>query len=114
MVNGAVVTNLGGLAKDDAHAVVNEELVPDGGPRVNLDAGQVPCQLAYQPCQEKALMAVKKMRDLVCNQHMKAGIQQDHLQHIARGGVLVPDVFGVCPKSHDGPFLSHSCRLAEF
>jgi hypothetical protein len=35
-----VLADLGGLADDDAHAVVDEEAAPDRGAGMNLDAGE--------------------------------------------------------------------------
>ena len=58
VVDGAVIADLGGLAKHDAHAVVDEQLVADLGPGVNLDAGQMARKLAGEPRQKKAFVAV--------------------------------------------------------
>ena len=50
------------------------------------------------------------MCDLMCNQYVETGVQNDDLGHIARGGVLIPDIFGVFPKAHDVSlcFLLHT------
>ena len=40
LIEGHVFADLGRLPDDDAHAVVDEETVTDGGPRMDLDAGQ--------------------------------------------------------------------------
>src|SRR3546814_16971396 len=40
LVEGNVVADLRGLAEHHAHAVVAEEAAPEGGARMNLDAGQ--------------------------------------------------------------------------
>ena len=42
VIDGAVVADLGGLTENDAHAVVDEQLVADLGAGMNLNAGQVP------------------------------------------------------------------------
>ena len=101
VVDGAVVPDLGGLPEHNTHAVVNEQLAADFGAGMDLDAGEMPRQLTDEPCAEKPFVPIQKMCDLVRDQHMKTGIQNDDLRHIARGGVLVPDVFCVFPKPHD-------------
>ena len=104
VINRAVITNFGGLAKDDAHTVVDEQLAANLRAGVNLNAGQVPRQLADQPRQKKALMIIQKMCNLMRYQHMKAGVQDNNLRHIACGGVLIADIFCIFPKAHS-PFL---------
>jgi hypothetical protein len=39
MVKSTVITDLGSLAYDDPHAVIDKKAVPDAGPGVNFDAG---------------------------------------------------------------------------
>lgn len=55
VVDGAVVSDLAGLAEHDAHAVVDEQTLADGGTRVDLNAGAVAAMLADPPCQKKCL-----------------------------------------------------------
>ena len=100
VVDRAVVADFRRFAKDDAHAVVDKELAADFGAGVNFNAGQVACQLADEPRQKKTLMVVQKMCNLVRDQHMKAGIQDNDLRHIARGGVFIADIFCIFPKAH--------------
>ena len=100
VVDRAVVADLRRLTKDDAHAVVDKELAPDLGAGVDLDAGQVARQLADKTGQEETPVVVQKMCDLVRDQHMKAGVQDDDLRHIARGRVLIADIFCIFPKAH--------------
>ena len=72
---------------------------------MNLNARQVPRQLANQPRQKKAVVLIQKMRDFMRDQHMKTGVQNDDLRHIAGGGVLVPDIFCVLPQTHTQSFF---------
>ena len=95
VVDGAVVADLGGLAKDDAHAVVDEQPAADGGAGVNLDAGLVAAPLADPPGQEKVAPLVQPVGDAVVHQDVKARVQQHDFQHGACGRVLALDVAGV-------------------
>ena len=92
VVDGAVVTDLSRLAEDDAHAVVDEQAPADPGTGVDLDAGLMPAALADPPCQKKVPALIQPVRDAVIDQNVKAGVQQNDLQHAARGGVLALDV----------------------
>ena len=58
VVDEAVVSHLGGLADDDAHAVVDDQPAADLGPGVDLDAGPEPAPLGDEPGQEPAVMTV--------------------------------------------------------
>ena len=80
--------------------MVDEKLAADFGTGVDLDAGQMPRQLADKAGQKKAVVTVQKMGDLMRHQHMKARIQNDDLRDIARRRVLIADVFCVFPKPH--------------
>ena len=106
VIERAVVALLGRFTDDDAHAMVDEDATADSGAGVNFNAGQVACQLADEPRQKKTLMVVQKMRNLVRDQHMKAGIQDNDLRHIARGGVFIADIFCIFPKAHSSFLLT--------
>ena len=92
VVDGAVIPDLAGLTEHDAHAVVDEQTLADGGTRVDLDAGAVAAMLADPSCQKNVLVLVQPVRDAVVDQDVKAGVQQNDLQHAACGGVLALDV----------------------
>ena len=85
VVDGAVVADLGGLAKDDAHTVVDEQALADLGTRVDLDA-------RFVPGQEKVLVLIQPVCYPVIHQNMETGVEQNDLQHVARGGVFALDV----------------------
>ena len=101
VIDRAVIADFCRLTKDDAHAVVDKKLAADFGTGVDLDAGQMPRQLADKPGQKKAAVTVQKMGNLMRHQHMKARIQNDDLRDIARRRVLIADVFCVFPKPHN-------------
>ena len=92
VVDGAVVADLSRLAEDDAHAVVDEQAPADPGTGVDLDAGLMPAALADPSRQKKVPALIQPVRDAVIDQNVKAGVQQNDLQHAARGGVLALDV----------------------
>ena len=95
MVDGAVVADLGGLAKHDAHAVVDEQPLADGGAGVDLNAGFVAAPLADPPGQEKVPPLVEPVGDAVVDQNVKARVEQDDLEHGAGGRVFALDIAGV-------------------
>ena len=92
VVDGAVISDLAGLAEHDAHAVVDKQTLADGGTRVDLDAGAVAAMLADPAGQEKVPVLIQPVGNAVVDQDMEAGVQQDDLQHAACGGVLALDV----------------------
>ena len=51
LVDGDVLAHLGGLADDHPDAVVDEEALAQGGPRMDLDPGEEPPELGDQPRQ---------------------------------------------------------------
>ena len=53
VVNQAVVPDLGGLADDKAHAVVDDQALADGGAGVDLDAGAAAAGLGDQAGQKQ-------------------------------------------------------------
>ena len=61
LVQGTAVSHLGGLADDDAAAVVDEHAGADFGAGMDLHTGEEPPQLGQQPCQKEPFVTVKKM-----------------------------------------------------
>ena len=92
VVDSAVVPDLAGLAEHDAHAMVDEQTLADGGTRVDLDAGAVAAMLADPSCQKKVLVPIQPVRNAVVHQNVESRVQQHYLQHAACGGVLALDV----------------------
>ena len=111
VIDGAVIADLGGFAEHDPHAVVNEQPLTDLGPRMNLDTRKVTGNLADQAGQEQQFVPIQPMGDPVGHQHMKSRIQQNHFQHIARCGVLVPYILCICPKALAAYLFS--CKFAN-
>ena len=91
-----IVANLGGLADDHAHAVVDEEAPAYGRAGMDLDAGEEASEMRYQPAEPAQVHAPQPIRDAVNAQSMKTRIAGDDLPRGARGGVAVEyagDVF---------------------
>ena len=47
VVEGDPIADLGGLTDDHAHAMIDEQVVTDGGAGVDFDAGQAAHELRY-------------------------------------------------------------------
>src|SRR6266571_1992749 len=65
LVDGAAVTDLCGLADDDAHAVVDEDATADLRPGMDLDARQPAAELGDEPPQPAQTAAPEPVRHLV-------------------------------------------------
>ena len=53
LVERDIVTDLGGFADHHAHPVVDEYTLPDACPRMNLNAGEHPAHMRYEPAGKK-------------------------------------------------------------
>ena len=91
VVDGAVVADLGGLADDDAHAVVDEQTAADFSAGVYLDAGHMPRELRKGTREEKVLVLIEPVCLAVVKQSMEALIEEDDLERGARRRVAVAD-----------------------
>ena len=91
VVDGAVVADLGGLADDDAHAVVDEQALADLRTGVYLDAGHMPRKLRKRTREEKVLVLIEPVCLAVVKQSMEALIEEDDLERGARRRVAVAD-----------------------
>ena len=89
LIEQAVVPNLRGLTDDNAHAVVNDQTVADGGSGVDLDAGFPAGVLGNAAGQEIAAMAIQPVCDTVIDHGMNAGVQQEDLQLAPGSGVTL-------------------------
>ena len=59
LIQQNVIAQLGGLADDNAHAMVDEKPVADGGSRMDLNAGQKTRELGNQTRHDKPAPLVK-------------------------------------------------------
>ena len=91
VVERDVLADLGRLADDHAHAVVDEETTADAGARVDLDAGQKAGELGVHPGQPGQTMVPQPMTDAMRPQGLQPRITGQHFPHIACCGVAVED-----------------------
>ena len=85
LVEHDVVADLGGLADDDAHAVIDEQPFADPSGWVDLDAGQRPVQVRDDACEQVLAPLVEAVGDPVDLAGMKSGVAEDDFE-IASGG----------------------------
>ena len=91
LVEQHVVADLGGLADDHAHAVVDEEAPADGGARVDLDARQAAADLREEPRKSAHPPAVELVRHPVHQDRMETRVAEDDLEHTGRSGIFPED-----------------------
>ena len=80
VVYKAVVPDLGGLADDDAHAVVNDKALADLRAGVYLYPGAVPAALRDEPGKKLQPVHVAPVRAPVAEHRLYPRIKQQHLQ----------------------------------
>ena len=80
VVDEAVIPHLGGLADDDAHAVVDDQAAADLGTGVDLNARPEPAPLGDGPGQKLHLMTVTEMGRPMIDRGVDAGIEKKDLQ----------------------------------
>ena len=85
----------GGLADDDARAVVDRERRADPRGRMDVDAGVAVRDLGQHARHQRHLAALQLVREPVDGGGEEAGIGEDHLVDGVRGGVAVADRLGV-------------------
>ena len=89
MVKHDIVSYLGCLTNDDAHAVVNEEPTPNSGTGMNLDTGEGTDDLGTQPGERpKRLNLPHGMENTVRPDGMETGVHQSIFEISAGGGVM--------------------------
>ena len=98
-----IVADDGGLADDDAGAVVDEEVSADLRPGVDVDAGAAVGVFRHDPGDKGHLQLVEHVGQAVDGDGVKAGIGDDHLRLVGGGGVTV--VGGLEVRFHIGPDL---------
>ena len=90
VVDHDVVADLGRLADDHAHAVVDEEPPPEPGARVDLDAGGETNPLSQHPCRQTAAgHRPQGVGAAVGPDREQAGRGQGYLHPRARCGVAL-------------------------
>ncbi len=95
LVQGHVITNLGGLANNDAHAVVDKETTADLGARMNLNPGQPTAEVRYQPRQPFPAHAPQGAGQAMDPDRMHARVAGQHFKGIARRRVTVENTLDI-------------------
>ena len=110
LVEHAVVAHNGGLADDDAHGVVDKEVLTNLRGRVNLDAGDVAGELREHAGERAMSVLPEPVLGHVVPLGVQARIGKEDDQTVLRGGVLRLDGLDVLAngidKAHRPPSLS--------
>ena len=80
LIQGAEIPDLGGLADDHAHAMVDKESPADFGRRVDLDPGLFPGALGNEPGQKFQIVPVKPVCPAMGPHRLKSGIKKKYFQ----------------------------------
>ena len=112
VVDEAVVPHLGGLADDDAHTVVDDQALADGGAGMDLDARAVPGDLGVQPGQKAAVVPPEPVAHPVKDHRVDALVEEEDLQLAAGGGVPALVGFQQAGEAALGGSFLHSSLLA--
>jgi hypothetical protein len=104
LVDGAVVADLGHLANDHAHAVVDEDAPAKGGARVDLDARQPARDVRDESPQPLQAGKPARMRPAVHHQRVQAGVAGEHLERRLGSRIAFQDAGDVFTQAgeHDG------------
>ena len=103
VIEHAVIADFGGLPDDDAHAVVDEEPSPDGGPGVDFHTAGEPGNLGEGAGQELVPVDPQLMGDPVCPDRVQAGVHDEDLQRATGGRIVLLRVCDVFTDTPDAP-----------
>ncbi|MMZ58150.1 hypothetical protein D1872_201180 [compost metagenome] len=88
LINHHIVADFTGLPDDHTHAVVDEQPVPDLGPRVNFDTREKPADLGNDASQRKPPPAVQGVSDPVAPDGVQTGVGEHHLKPASGRGIV--------------------------
>ena len=110
LVEHTVVAHNGGLADDDAHGVVDKEMLADLCGGMNLDAGDMTGELREHAGERAMSMLPEPVLGHVVPLGVQAGVRKENDKTVLRGGVLRLDGLDVLAngidKAHRPPSLS--------
>ena len=110
LIEHAVVAHNGGLADDDAHGVVDKEVLADLCGGMNLDAGDMTGELREHAGERAMSMLPEPVLGHVVPLGVQAGVRKENDKTVLRGGVLRLDGLDVLAngidKAHRPPSLS--------
>ena len=84
-----VAADLAGLADHHARAVIDEEVVADRGPGMDVDAGARVGPLGHHPRDEGHLQAVQQVGEPMDRHRLEAGVAEDDLVERPHGRIAV-------------------------
>ena len=84
-----VLADQAGFADHDAGAVIDEEIVADRGPGVDVDAGEIVCVFGHDPRDQRHLLLVQFMGDAVDADGKQAGIGKNDFVGVSGGRVAI-------------------------
>ena len=87
LIKRAIVADFGGLADDDAHAVIDKQPPADVSAGMNFDPGKEPPEMRYEASGEQPAVPPQPMADAVKQQRVKPRVAQHDLEPRAGGGV---------------------------
>ena len=110
LVEHAVVAHNGGLADDDAHGMVDKEVLADLRGGMNLDAGDMTGELREHAGERAMTVLPEPVLGHVVPLGMQTGVRKENDQAVLRSGVLRLDGLDVLAngtdKAHRPPSLS--------
>jgi hypothetical protein len=106
VVEIAVVSDLGGLAHDNTHAVIEHDAPAELGRRVDLDAREEAREVRDHAPQEPQPVRPQPVREPVPELRVQPWIAEQHFEVGARGGVALP----VCSY---GLTQKHECHATN-
>ena len=98
LIHENVVPDFGGLADNDAHAVVDEEAAADGGSGMDFNAGHGAGELRDDASEGEPASAVDAMGDAVDEDGVESGVAEEDFKHAAGGGVALEDGMDLLPE----------------
>jgi len=97
LVDEHVVADLGGLANDNAHTVVDKNATADLGAGVDVNAGQGAINLRQKASGKIEAGAIHTVRKTVEQYGMKAGVAEDDFEDALSGRVFLENGIDLLP-----------------
>lgn len=113
LVERAVIANDRGLANNDAHGMVDEEVLADVCGGVNLDAGHMPGYLRHDAGKAFATMVPQPVLGHMVPFGVKAGVGKKDDEAVLRGRVFPLNVGDILANSRDKAHLRHPSRAND-
>ncbi len=95
LINLDVIADFACLADHHAGAVVDEEVIADGRPRMNVDAGLLVGPFANHAGNERHPQTAQLVSNAVAGNRLQPRIAEHHFIHAAASGVAVKGGLGV-------------------